>query len=223
MSILIPSWAGEIRAVGFDLDQTMYPNTPEIEGAVRREIYTFISEQKKCSYQDAQTIFETEYARLGRGTLAVQYIMGISDANDIMQECLEKAGIAEVLQYDEKLVNLFRKIKENDKQTFLVTGSSRKNSSSKLSRLGLSLENFDISFCIDDPDSDKVHGHPFQQIIQKTGLQPREHAYAGDREKVDIIPARLAGMRTVYVWGDCETADVSIPTIYDLETVLGLR
>ena len=223
MSIIVPAWAGEIRAVGFDLDQTLYPDTPEIQRLVRQEIYHIIAEARSCSASKAQTLFETEYARLGRGTLAVQYLLGITDANDIMQGCLERAGVAEVLKYDQRLIDLFRRIKESNRQTFLVTGSSRKNSLSKLLRLGLTFETFDVSLCIDDPDTDKLHGHPFQQIIQRTGFQPREHVYAGDREKIDITPARLAGMRAVYVWGECANADISIPTIYDLETVLVLR
>ncbi len=222
MSLIVP-WASEIKAVGFDLDQTLYPDTPEVQRLVRQEIYHVIANARSCSVDEAQAFFEAEYARLGRGTLAVQYLLGITDANDIMQGCLEKAGVAEVLKYDQRLVDLLRKIKDNDRRTFLVTGSSRKNSLSKLLRLGLTLETFDFSLCIDDSDSDKLHGHPFQQVIQRTGLQPREHVYVGDRERIDITPARMAGMRAIYVWGECVNADASIPTIYHLEDVLGLR
>ncbi len=221
MNLLAP-WANEIKAVGFDLDQTLYPDTPQIQALVRQEIYRLIAGAKNITESEAKNLFEFEYKKLGRGTLAVQNILNISDANDIMQACLEKAGVDKLLKHDTQLVELIKEIKSS-KKTFLITGSSRKNSISKLDKLGLKLDIFDYVLCIDDPNSDKLYGNPFQQIIAKTGFNPKEHVYVGDREKIDITPAKNAGMKAIYVWGECMNADASIPTIYDLKNILGLR
>jgi FMN phosphatase YigB (HAD superfamily) len=44
----------------------------------------------------------------------------------------------------------------------------------------------------------------------------------GDREKVDILPAKALGIRTCMVWAikPSMVADITIPTVYELSQVL---
>jgi len=63
----------------------------------------------------------------------------------------------------------------------------------------------------------------FEYILKKTGLSPEKHLMIGDREQVDLAPAKSVGIKTCLAWADVksEIADVTIPTIYDIVGVLG--
>ncbi len=71
----------------------------------------------------------------------------------------------------------------------------------------------------------------FEKIIELTGLAPRQTAYVGDRLDNDILPAREAGLLTVFLergpWGraharlpECSRADARIMGLAELPAVL---
>ena len=62
------------------------------------------------------------------------------------------------------------------------------------------------------PDPD-----PFLKALELARVSPDEAIYIGDKEETDILGAKAVGMKTIMVWGKSPEADLSIPTIYDLE------
>jgi FMN phosphatase YigB (HAD superfamily) len=58
--------------------------------------------------------------------------------------------------------------------------------------------------------------------MEKTGLPPVAHLMIGDRERVDLVPAKKLGMKTCLVWAaePSMVADITLPTVYDLSQVL---
>jgi len=68
----------------------------------------------------------------------------------------------------------------------------------------------------------KPHEAGFRYILAKTKLPPAQHLMIGDREAVDIVPAKKLGMKTCLVWSQVQSqiADITLPTVYDLGKVL---
>ncbi|HEX3082358.1 MAG TPA: HAD family hydrolase [Candidatus Saccharimonadia bacterium] len=60
-----------------------------------------------------------------------------------------------------------------------------------------------------DVTEPKPHPQGFELMIARSQAKPRELAFVGDREKVDIVPAKKLGLTTVMVWSQSPTADYS--------------
>ena len=58
--------------------------------------------------------------------------------------------------------------------------------------------------------------------MKKTGLPAAAHIMIGDREAVDLAPAKMLGMKTCLVWSDSASlvADVTLKTVYEVATIL---
>jgi len=62
----------------------------------------------------------------------------------------------------------------------------------------------------------------FLEIIKVSNIPPNEILYIGDREKVDIIPAKNVGIKTVLLTNDDKQtiADAKINSIGEIVTLL---
>ncbi len=206
---------GVVKAVGFDLDQTLYQDSPEIQSRVRGEFYATIACCLNIPFEEAQARFEEGYAQTQSGGQTLKEL-GIADAREVLRDCLVKADISQVLQYDEKLVHLMTKITK-DYFTFLITESRQADAEKKLQALGLSSEIFHYVAFWDTTNLRKDTGTIFPEILRLSGLRPEEHVYCGDRLKDDILPAKQAGLKTILVGKENREADLCITTIHKLE------
>ena len=71
-------------------------------------------------------------------------------------------------------------------------------------------------------DDRKSFGNAFRRLVVRYHLNPKRCIVVGDQERTDIIPARAAGMRTIFVSARTRSqrADVSIRSILDIEAAL---
>ena len=62
----------------------------------------------------------------------------------------------------------------------------------------------------------------FQYILNKTQLSADEHLMIGDREEVDLVPAKKLGMKTCLVWSNkkSEIADITVKDVYAIKNFL---
>ena len=105
-------------------------------------------------------------------------------------------------------------------QHVIVTNTSRKGTIRTLEILGLSDKMFQGVITADDVARSKPDLEPYLEALKMTGSPANRHVSIGDREKVDILPAKKLGMKTILVWGASKVADVSLPTVYDVPRVL---
>ena len=61
-----------IKAIGFDLDGTLYTMTPSIQHHVREEIYDLVAATLHVPYPSAKSRFQETYARLESGGRALE-------------------------------------------------------------------------------------------------------------------------------------------------------
>ncbi len=195
MSQLEKTVKDEIKAIGFDLDQTLYPKSQEIDRAIQQYLYQKISEVKRCGIDEAERLFKSLYPEhSGRETMIK---LGVPNAAEVVQEALEKADIAPYLKPNTEVQQLLKTLKEKYRHIALITGSGEQNAKDKLKALEIPLEIFEIVIY---GDTSKRDGTAYKQWMQKLPhIKPEEFLYIGDRAVTDVYPAQDLGMKTILV------------------------
>jgi FMN phosphatase YigB (HAD superfamily) len=103
----------------------------------------------------------------------------------------------------------------------LITRSARVQAVKKLTKLGIRPEIFNFTSFGDDPHAlHDTFAKNFQYFLSISPHQPSEHVYIGDDPRMDVIPPRNLGMRTILVGKDSKDADFSISNIYGIRGLL---
>ncbi len=200
MSTERPDWIANIRVVGFDLDQTLYPKSPLIDEKIQGYLYEKIAEHKNVSLENARTLFNERY-RGGAGLSGRQTLLdlGLPNAAELVQEALEKADIASVLSPDPELNQLLAGLHSAYQGVDLITGSSKRQTDLKLAAITLAPHTF--THIITADDSSKSSGESYQRwFALYPDYAPEQFLYVGDRIRIDHeIPAAL-GIHTALVY-----------------------
>lgn len=214
----------DIKAVGFDLDQTLYPDSQDIRQAVRGEFYRLIAEKNSVPVEKAQEMFESAYAEL-RSSSPSFARCGITNASEAVRDCLDRANVAALLKRDLRLVDMMNRL-QAQYRLFLITDSRVENAYAKLRAIGINQDVFCLRIMWDydalDPGKyKKDNGSAFGFVQHRLGMQPHELVYVGDREIDDIAPAAQLGWKTVHVSNrPSSKATAGIKDIYGLEGLL---
>jgi FMN phosphatase YigB (HAD superfamily) len=211
-----------IQAVGFDLDGTLYPGVPEIDNRVRTQISQKLmgKDPSLKNIEIARSFFEKRYLELHSGTRILAEV-GYDNASEIMDDCLARADVLDLIKPNLELFDILEKLKEKY-VVYLLTSSPKNLSLLKLEKLGINPNVFDFMFCSDFPREglSKTSGAAFDYVIEKIGIDAKSHLFFGDRKKSDIIPAKSKGMKTVAVWKEVPEADLSIKNINQIDSLL---
>ncbi|MEK6902293.1 MAG: HAD family hydrolase [archaeon] len=185
-----------VKIIGFDLDQTLYPKSPEIDEAIQEYIYTRISAQHGCSIDESRKMFYLHYpASSGSKTLE---LLGVPNARDVVQEALERADIARFLQPSPQIVQLLNDIRTKYGSVSLLTGSDRPIAEKKLRALHIPLELFDLTlFGTPSKSTGEAYVEWLNYFKQKNKeLQPNQFLYIGDRYSSDVEAPQKLGIQT---------------------------
>ncbi len=209
----------EVKAIGFDLDGTLYAPSEEINDRVRTQIARKILEKSPFleTIDRARQYFESRYQEIQSGSKVLSEV-GYKDPSIIIDECLAKADVLDLIKEDRRLAKFLAQLRENN-FVYLLTHTPRELGVKKLQRLGIIPELFDRQIYSDTINTDRLEGKPFQYAIDESGIPPKNHVYIGDRKQSDIIPANRLGMQTIAVWSKIPEATLSLPTIHDIEGV----
>jgi len=212
----------DIKIIGFDLDQTLYPKSVEIDLEIQSYIYKQISRKKNCSISRAKNLFLCHYPGLSGSRSLVKLGFQSKRAQQIVQNALEKADIVNFLKPSPKVVELLKDLKKKYGFLSLITGSSEKLAKAKLEKLGIPVKLFDFTIFGDISKSD---GSAYRKWLahfkeKDSSLQPKNFLYIGDRKSSDVdVPISL-GMNAVLV--NVKEKDPNIKTL-QLESVLEIR
>lgn len=207
-----------IKVLIWDFDGTFYKPNPALFAAVREAEYKTIVAHTGWTRDQAEEAFEKFYKKVyPSATETVARIVGIStgDAAVDMEQYFDRRDF---LSRDERLITLFRKLK-NYRHIILANGVIARHKET-LKVLGIPSETFELFVTSEVVGKTKPHPEGFQYILNYTKLPPDQHLMIGDREAVDLVPAKSLGMKTCLVWGKSTVADISLPTVYDLSTIL---
>lgn len=216
----------DIRVVGFDLDQTLYPKSPLIDERIQAYLYQKIAEHAGVSLVEAEKLFKDRY-RNGAGMSGRETLedLGLPDASDMVQEALEHADLTSVLVPDLETNQLLEDIGKAYEGMDLITGSNLEQTTKKLAVLDIDTSVF--THVITADDSKKSTGESYEKwLALYPNLKPHQFLYIGDRSRSDHdVPAAL-GIRTclVYVTSPSPTSTaLQLANLRELRNVLPLR
>lgn len=210
-----------IKVLIWDIDGTMYDfrKTPGLHEDIRTSEYRVIENHTGWSRAKTLVRFLPLYKKEKSGTKSAAILSGIP----VSQAALEGEKYLDRLKYirpDPKLVGLFGKLKIYTH--FMLVNGVQDMTKQVLKKLGLDLGIFTEIVTSEIVGDNKPSPKGFEYILNKTNLPPDQHLMIGDREEVDLKPAKKLGMKTCLVWSDkkSQLADVTLSTVYDVQSVL---
>lgn len=205
-----------IKVIGWDVDQTLYKDTKKSKSYFNNEIYKKVAKRYNVSLKKAKEIYTKKYKEIGSNTKAF-IELDIGGKEGIL-EMLANTDYKKFLTKDKKLIQMFERLKSY--RHIITTNNTHKGVTNILNTLGVPKETFEAIITAEDTINSKPHPESFEKILELTGAKPEECVYIGDRDEMDIIPAKQLGMKTILVWGKSKIADISLPSVYEVVKLL---
>ncbi len=191
----------DIRIIGFDLDQTLYEKSVEIDEKIQEYLNTRIAARLGVSETEARDRFRALYQN-GQGLSGGRSLVALGfekdDAGNIVQEALERADIDEFLVPNPHTIEFLQRCAERFDAVDLITGSPREIAKRKLKKLQIPIELF--GECITGDDASKSDGAAYRRWL---GTYPdrvaNDFLYVGDRPSSDYEVPKLLGIQSVLV------------------------
>lgn len=209
----VPSFVSKIRALGWDLDGTLYPTQARLTSLIHQKQREAVAEKMGWDLPRTQKEYAKRYRRLGSNTKTmtsfgvdgVKFFTGVWDEIDI----------SKFIHRDGRIIRLFSLLK--GLRHFLISNSNRIDQvRKKLDFIGLRPKMFELIVSTVELGAVKPDPQPFLFALEKLELEPQEVMFIGDRVTTDILGARGVGMRTCLVGKESKDADISLPTVYDV-------
>ncbi len=153
------------------------------------------------------------------GTMVTALLAGISNAQASIES--SKGTNYEVyLKKDPQLSAMFAAL--SDRTHYMLVNGTQESVRRGAGLLGVDTDVFREIVTSEIVGETKPSPKGFRYIMEKTGLPPAQHLMIGDRERVDLAPAKALGIKTCLVWSASpgEVADVTLPTVYDVADML---
>ena len=206
-----------IRAVGFDVDGTLYHIPTEMSVLLGKQVIAWAAKQLGRDEDE----FAEEYLKRKeqyRGNTLTLNSYGLK-GEEIFQSNFDEFPIEKYVSVDKKLVRMIGQLKDKYR-LFIITNGTARQVERKLKLLGLDYRDFDPRIYCYDQGWVKPEPAPFLAAIESLAMKSEEIVYIGDREDIDIEGAQTVGMKTIYVGGESKKADLSCATVYDIGLLL---
>ncbi len=212
-----------ISLIGLDLDNTLYPSTPEIQVRIRGKIYQRLSDELGIEFERAKELFEENYdgnyAWSHSGSRTIKYLSEMHDVeiqSDIVQEALETANILDLIHPNPELVSMLERL---DKRygLDLVTGSRPGIARDKLDKIGIGFGLF--GYFLANVGS-KSTGEAYEIWLRERDVPASQVLYVGDNIKQDIEAPKRLGIHTCLVDKKDSRAEFNVSNILGLEKLL---
>lgn len=208
----------QIKVVGFDLDQTLYPKSNEIDKAIQTYLYDKISSYLAIPVEEASRRFRHLYHEKGFSGSQSLIKLGLPDAKNAVQEALEKANIAEFLLPDPVTIALLKKIKRHYSNMDIITGSNSSNTYKKLKHMTINPELF--GHIITGTDGAKSDGTTYRLWLESyPQYSPDQFLYIGDRAASDYLVPLGLGINSILVYVGRHDLDIGCPQLKSLKNI----
>lgn len=195
-----------IKVCIWDFDGTLYRSTPAMIQNIRASEIRVICEHTGWSVEKASEEFYKLFKIVTpSGTHVVSMLTGITN-KEATVETSKRSLYKEHLQKDEKLQPMFDTLKHFSH--YMLVNGSQESVARGLSVLGVSPKIFKEVVTSEIVGETKPSSKGFEYIMKKTGLPADQHLMIGDREDVDLAPAKALGMQTCLVWDPMPVYDI---------------
>lgn len=223
-----------IKAVIFDLDDTLYDCTGLlVEASRRRAAKAMVEAGLPLKEEDAYQLQKTVSEKYGPSSLVFNEIAKMYGLGHSLVECALRAYNSDEvfnIQPFPDVVPALKQLRLEKYKLFLVTTGVHHRQERKLELLGLA-PYFD-EVVINDQEVGLLFEDCFRALLEKYDLLPQEAAVVGDRIGVELRVAKTMGMFAIQMLHGrfkvesplrtTERPDYKIKKIYQLSTILEL-
>jgi len=219
-----------IEVIGFDLDGTLYPSTPDIQKKIRSNIYKKIAKIFFISEERSAELFEGLYNSEGfnyssSGSRTIKEIgrihgfdIGKEECSYLIDDSIADANILDLIEPNPQLSNMLERLSQ-ERPVDLITNSEKDLALSKLERLSVNYSIFE-KFLAGGEFGSKSDGTVYDfWVSQYNSFMPGQFLYIGDNFKQDILPPKRKGMQTCLVGKDHPETDYAVENILDVENL----
>ena len=210
----------DVQVLIWDFDGTLYKPNAELFHDVRESEYHAIMEHTGWDREKAIEEFHKFHkVTIQSATAVVAKLCSIPIAAAAV-ESEKYFDRRNYIHRDPRLIDVFERLKHY-RHFILANGVIAKHKET-LRVLGIPVDTFEEFVTAETVGVTKPNQEGFVYIMKKTGLPPNVHLMIGDRELVDVAPAKKLGMHTCLVWSDTKSAiaDVTLSTVYDVAQLL---
>ena len=212
-----------IKVCIWDFDVTLYRAAPAFHREVLEAAYRVIMEHrgwdKEKTIQEFHNLYKVTTPSSTETAAKLAHI-------PVAQAAIEVEWYKDRTQYisrDEKMIALFSSLRRY--RHYILTNSVLDTIIPALKILGIPQKTFTAIVTSEVVGVAKPQPDGFQYIMQKTGLPAAAHLMIGDREAVDLAPAKSLGMRTCLVhWGETkpqtDCVDIVAADVYTVAYLL---
>jgi HAD superfamily hydrolase (TIGR01549 family) len=207
-----------IKIIIWDFDSTLYPRNDNLSSDVREAELRVIMDHTGWNHDKAVEQFNSLFRRIYfSATQTAAQLSGIkfTQASIEMENYFDRT---KYLKRDPKLIEMFTKLYPY-KHVILSNGMISKIKIA-LNVLGMSPDFFDLIASSEITGTNKPDPEAYRYVCDKTGFLPENHLMVGDRDELDIKPAKDLGMKTCLVWGKSEIADFALTEVYGVPNIL---
>ncbi len=209
----------DIKVLIWDFDGTMYRPTPDLWKEIREAEYRTIMDHTGWTREKTVEEFANAHRVIPSATATVAKLSGMTTAQAALygERYIDRK---KYLRRDEKLIGLLKALRHLTH--YMLVNGVQASTLENLRVLGLSTNQFTEIITSEIVGENKPSEKGFRYILEKTKLPPAVHLMIGDRQDVDLTPAKKLGMKTCLVWTEkpSEVADATLPTVYDLIHIL---
>ncbi len=202
-----------IKHIWFDLAGTLYQENPDLKKALGEYSYKVYSGLTTTSdWKTLQSEYDDLYKKHGSRS-AVFRSLGKPD--DYWQKAADDFDRTSFFAPDNNVLRTLEALRALVPIS-LFTNFQHKQIQALLGHLEIPQSLFTHVLSGDDVTTRKPDLEGFRLMIEKSQLPAEQILYVGDREKVDIQPAKTLGMQTCMLYGTSEAADYCFSSFEDL-------
>ncbi|MFH2019247.1 MAG: HAD family hydrolase [bacterium] len=212
------SWTEKIKAVGFDLDGTLYHSTPDMTEWIAKKLVQKVADFVGKEYDEVEEEYLTRQEKFRGNTLTLNSF-GL-DGEEVFQKLFDEVPMEKYIEREEGLAKMMERLEKRYK-LFIISNGTRRQIVKKVKYMGLETKMFNpLIACYDHEGWMKPQPAAFLAALEQLALIPDEVVYVGDRRSTDIEGAKGVGMRAVLIGGESEVADASIESVFEIEALL---
>ncbi len=193
-----------LKAVLFDLDNTLYDNSKQVHSAREKAVIAMISAGLGGRKKDVMKVLEAVVSKKG-SNYPHHYDELVKSISAGENPAIVAAGVMAYHKTKQKylrpypeVVKTLRMIKGMGLRLGVVTDGVPVKQWEKLIRLGFA-DVFDAVIVSPDEREHKPSPKPFLKAAKKLGIPPKDCLVVGDRADRDILGGNRAGMATALV------------------------
>lgn len=209
-----------VKVLIWDFDGTLFKPNENFFAAVREAEFQVLIKHMGWTRKKVEEEFQKVYKVIyPSATQTIGVLAGISTAQ-AAREMEELFDRRDFVTRDENLISLFSHLKAY-RHIMFGNGIITKHKQT-LPVLGIPPDTFELYVTSEIVGKTKPSPDGFQYILDYTKLPASAHLMIGDREAVDLAPARALGMKTCLVWSDRKSimANATVSNVYQVSGLL---